>query len=122
MSEGIYDLNSFIQRLDEHGLHPDAAFWFYFSEEQQWKLIIAEVKVGTEGPKKIYRKMREILENYPDVPGLSLDDVSLTRPDSPIIALLRTAIQTGHGISGIRFKNNVINGTLIEDAYIYRLN
>ncbi|MFN2514070.1 MAG: hypothetical protein ABR568_21985 [Pyrinomonadaceae bacterium] len=27
----------------------------------------------------------------------------------------------GGGISGIRFTNNVINGTPIEDAYIYRI-
>jgi hypothetical protein len=51
-----------------------------------------------------------------------LDDVTLSRPDEPIIALLRTAIHTGPGVGGIRFKNNAINGTLIEDAYIYRMN
>lgn len=113
----------FIRKLDEHGLRPDAAFWLYFPEEQKWKLIIAEVKVGTEGPKNIYRKMRKILAHYPDeISGLSLDDVTLTRPDAPIIVLLRVAIPTGPGISGIRFKNNAINGTLIEDAYIYRVN
>jgi hypothetical protein len=114
---------AFIQRLDEHGLRPDAAFWFYFSDEQKWKLIIADVKVGTEGPKNIYQKMRKLLADYPDdISGLSLDDVTLTRPDAPIISLLRVAIRTGPGISGIRFKNNAINGTLIEDAYIYRVN
>ena len=113
----------FIRKLDEQGLRPDAAFWLYFPEEQQWKLIVAEVKVGTEGPKNIYRKMRKILADYPDeISGLSLDDVTLTRPDAPIVVLLRVAIRTGPGISGIRFKNNAINGTLIEDAYIYRVN
>ena len=46
--------------------------------------------------------------------------MSFSVPDAPVVALLRTAIRTGPGISGIRFKNNVIDGTLIEDAYIYR--
>jgi hypothetical protein len=34
---------------------------------------------------------------------------------------LRTAIRTDSGINGIRFSNNSINGTVIEDAYIYRI-
>lgn len=112
-----------VHKLDEHGVSPDAAFWLYFPEEQQWKLVIAELKVGTLGPKKIYRKIQQILAESPDeLSGLSLDDITLARPDAQIIVLLRVAIRTGPGISGIRFKNNAINGTLIEDAYIYRMN
>jgi hypothetical protein len=112
-----------VQKLDERGLQPDAALWLYFSDVQQWKLVIAEVKVGNEGPKGVYRRIQQILVEFADeIAELSLDDVVLTKPDAPIIALLRIAIRTGLGISGIRFKNNVINGVLIEDTYIYRLN
>jgi hypothetical protein len=112
-----------VRKLDEQGLRPDAALWLYFPEVQQWKLVIAELKVGTLGPKEIYRKVQQILEKSAnEITGLSLDDVALAKPDAPIIVLLRVAIPTGPGISGIRFTNNVINGTLIEDAYIYRIN
>lgn len=112
-----------VRKLDEQGVSPAAALWLYFPEEQQWKLVIAELTVGTLGPKIIYRKIQQILAVSSDeLSGLSLDDVTLARPDAPIIVLLRVAIRTGPGISGIRFKNNAINGTLIEDAYIYRMN
>jgi hypothetical protein len=112
-----------VRKLDEYGLTPDAALWLYFPEEEQWKLVVAESTLDTLGPKKIYRKIQQILaDSAEELTGLSLEDVSLTKPDAPIIALFRAAIRTGPGISGIRFKNNVINGTLIEDAYIYRLN
>ena len=53
---------------------------------------------------------------------LSLDDLALAKPDAPLVTLLRNAVRTGSGIHGIRFSNNVMNGTVIEDAYIYRLN
>ena len=53
--------------------------------------------------------------------SLSLDSVTLAKPDSLVVSLLRAAIRTEHDINGIRFTNNVINGTLVEDAYIYRL-
>ena len=111
-----------VRKLDESGIRPDAVFWFYFPDKQAWKLVIAEVKVGEQGPKEIYRQIQKILAKFPkEISGLSLDDVALAKPDAPMVALLHVALRTGPEISGIRFKNNVINGILIEDAYIYRL-
>jgi hypothetical protein len=112
----------FVRKLDEHGLSPKAALWLYNQELQQWKMVIAEKEVETLGPKEVYRKIQHIIAESAEKLGISLDDVALATPDAPIIALLRVAIRTGPEISGIRFKNNVIHGTLIEDAYIYRLN
>lgn len=112
-----------VRKLDEQGLQPNAAFWLYDPDLQEWKLIIVEVKLGTEGPKKIYKKIQDVISaSKEDMPVMSLDSVTLAKPDAPIVDLLKKAIRTGPGISGIRFTNNVINGTVIEDAYIYRLN
>lgn len=110
-----------VRKLDERGSAPDAAFWLYSPDQQVWKLVLVDVKVGKIGPREAYREVQETLADTPEIRALTLDDVSIAKPDSPILKLLRTAIHTGPSISGIRFKNNVINGTLIEDAYIYRL-
>ncbi|MCF6177955.1 MAG: hypothetical protein L3J63_01005 [Geopsychrobacter sp.] len=110
-----------VRELDQKELSPNAAFWFYFSDIETWKLIIAEMKVGQIGPRDIYKKIQNIIKKTPDCSSLNLDDVTLAKPDSPIVSLLRLAINTGPEISGIRFKQNVINGNVIEDAYIYRL-
>ena len=40
---------------------------------------------------------------------------------APLIGLLRQLIVTGPGIHGIRLSRNVVNGAMIEDAYIYRM-
>lgn len=111
-----------VQKLDESGILPDAAFWLYFPDVQKWKLVFAEVKLGTVGPKEIYKRIQETMSSLgEEIREISLDDVALAKPQAPIVALLRVAIRTGPGISGIRFTGNVINGTLVEDAYIYRL-
>ena len=111
-----------IRKMEERSIQPDAVFWFYFPDIQAWKLVIAEVEVGRKGPKKVYRQIQKFLGKFPkELKGLSLDNVALAKPDAPMVALLRVAVRTGPDISGVRFKNNVINGTLIEDAYIYRL-
>jgi hypothetical protein len=37
----------------------------------------------------------------------------------PLIQTIATMVNTGPGISGIRFSDNTINGIRISDAYIY---
>lgn len=120
--EMIESGKALIMKLDDSNVQPNAAFWFFFPDIQEWKLVLAEVNVGERGPKQVYKKIQGVISQFQDELGdLSLDNISLAKPDAPIVKLLRAAIRTGAGISGIRFKNNVINGTVIEDAYIYRL-
>jgi len=113
---------SLLKKLDDKGVQPDAAFWFYFPDLQRWKLVLAEVKLGSTGPREIYSRIQEVLSQFTqELKDLSLDSITLAKPDAPIVSLLRVAIKTGPAITGIRFTNNVINGVVIEDAYIYRL-
>lgn len=111
-----------IRQLDARGLAPDAAFWFYVPDRQEWSLVLAETKLSAKGPRWIYRQIRTaLLAIESPVPALSLDSISVVSPDHQIALLLSRALHTGPGIAGIRFTNNVIDGVPIEDAYIYRL-
>jgi uncharacterized membrane protein len=109
--------------LDQGGMQPDAALWVYQPELKSWKLVLAEAKISKDGPREVYRQIQKYLTKLPEHHRntLSLEDIALAKPDSLLIRLLKGVIKTGSGVSGIRFQNNVINGTLIEDAYIYRL-
>ncbi|HEX9652121.1 MAG TPA: hypothetical protein VGA99_00290, partial [bacterium] len=92
-----------VHELDKAGLRPAAAFWFYFPDVQAWKLVIAESRVGANGPKEVYKQVQRILSKlskYQDI--LSLMDVTLVRPDEPVVLLIRRAMRTGQGNSGIR--------------------
>lgn len=120
--EMIASGKALVSKLDDSGVQPDAAFWFYFPDIKEWKLVLAEVKVGSSGPTRVYQDIQKIISQFSDELGeLSLNHITLTKPDAPIVKLLQVGIRTGDEISGIRFTNNVINGVVIEDAYIYRL-
>ncbi len=111
-----------VQALDAAGLAPDAAFWFYLSDINAWKLVLAEMKVGSQGPREVYKQIQRTLGALSDkIKNLSLDDVAVAKPDAPVVSVLKKAVRTGPGIAGIRFSQNMIDGVLIEDAYIYRL-
>jgi hypothetical protein len=110
-----------IKKLENSNIQPDAAFWLYYPDGQKWKLVLAEVKLADEGPKKIYQKIQETLALYgEEFQDLSLEDITLAQPNASIVTLLRQAIGTRQGM-GLRFTNSVINGNFIDDAYIYRL-
>ena len=111
-----------IRKMDERKMSPEAAFWLYFPDIQAWKLVIAKAKVGISGPKETYRQIQKLLGEFAtETKRLSLNDIAVARSDAPIVALLRIALGNVTGISSIRFTANVINGVVIEDAYIYRL-
>ena len=92
------------RQLDCAPIEVIASFWLYISESEKWRLIIASPQVTKNGPKKVYRKIQDVLAKIPE--------------ESPRISLM--AIKP-EGTSGVRFSRNVINGQLIEDAYIYRM-
>ncbi len=100
----------------------EAALWFYFREQETWKLMLSIKGVEKDGPKSIYNKLQKIIVKAKIRGTLSLSEIVLAKPKSPLLNLLKMAVRTGPGISGIRFTGNVINGQLIPDSYIYRLN
>jgi hypothetical protein len=72
------------------------------------------------GTRAAYRRLQEKTKGRVS-PPVRLSEITLVGNRDPLVVLLRQAIQTGPGISRIRFTHNVINGVLIDDAVIYRL-
>lgn len=110
-----------LHQLDSSGVEVDAALWFYFSELEAWKLLLSLPGLSQQGPKAAYREVQKLFKKLGNDCGISLGDVSIAKPDSPLLRLLRTAVKIRKKACSIRFSNNVINGQLVEDAYIYRL-
>ena len=113
-----------LKRLDDAGVLVDAALWFYFPDSERWKLLLSLPTLIKKGPKVAYREVQKALRSSDKAPAISvsLDNVAIARENSPLLSAFKRAIKTGPGISRIGFSNNVIDGQLITDALIYRLN
>jgi len=110
------------RRLDEAGFVVSASLWLYIPETNAWRLIIGSPEVRTQGPKKAYKQVQSVISKMSlDLARIPLKDITVIDSNDPLLSILRVAVKTGDGISGIRFTRNVINGTPIEDAYIYRI-
>lgn len=110
------------RRLDEARFIVLASLWFFTPETGGWRFVIGSPEVRTRGPRWAYKKVQSVTSRMPNAQAkIPLKDITVIDSNDPLIKLLKVAIKTGDGLSGIRFTNNVINGTPIEDAYIYRL-
>ncbi|MCL0065897.1 hypothetical protein M1N79_03330 [Dehalococcoidia bacterium] len=112
-----------VERLDESKSDVQAAFWMFIPDEKRWKLIIVSQFVKQDGPRQFYKRVVEANKKADESESVvSLNDVGVADTSDTLVNLLRAAISTGDAISGIRFSRNTINGTFIEDSYIYRIN
>lgn len=111
-----------VEALDKLNVLVKGAFWLLLPEQHAWRLVIAAPEVRQLGPKAMYRKIRTAFsKNSASTTAIGTKDISVVDDRTPLFLLLRSAVSTGPGIGGIRFSRNVINGQLIEDAYLYRL-
>jgi len=113
-----------VRTLDDSGLDVVAAFWFYVSDSDTWRLFIASPTVDQEGPKAVYERIQNVLSEKGHEFRISLRDISVISPDHSLVKVLNSVIRTGPTptISSIRFTHNTVNNVFIEDAYIYRMN
>ena len=109
------------EALDSAAIPLTASLWFFDPDASEWRLIVASPQVDEIGPLKMYGLIQKVLKKLINQIDLPLRKISAVSPNDPLIRLLRSAVKTGTGISGIRFTHNTINGVFVEDAYIYRL-
>ena len=110
------------RRLDSARFTVSAALWLYTPETSGWRFVIGSPEVRTRGPRWAYKQVQSVVSKMPEAQAkIPLKEITVIDSNDPFINLLKVAMKTGDGISGIRFTKNVINGTPIEDAYIYRI-
>ena len=113
-----------VDALDRAGRSPDAALWLYSPDATAWTLLLADAKLGSDGPRKIYRivqKTLQALRIQNQIEQLSLEHIALEKPDAPLMRRLSQIVGTSPRLDGLRSTKSVVNGTLIGDSYIYRL-
>ncbi|MEX1253352.1 MAG: hypothetical protein WEE64_03335 [Dehalococcoidia bacterium] len=111
--------NDLVKALDASRFEVDAAYWYYLSDPDRWRLIIASPIVDREGPRKAYDRILTVLEGMPS-PKIAFDQVSVVSPRDHVVRSLSRAAKTGPETAGMRISRSTIDGVFVEDAYIYR--
>ena len=92
-----------------------AAFWHYFSEDLEWRLVIVSPTVDRSGPLAAYGRVRRAIESI-NTTRLRLSDVTLIGPnDEEYLALRPTISNSAYFTSGAAPSHNFF------ENYIYQL-
>lgn len=111
-----------LEVLDRHGFRARACFWLYFEESERWRFVVASPDVRVRGPRAAYRKVEALARKLPRSAELfGPGDLTLLRDNDPLVVALGRAFPKRPRISGIRLTASAVSGTVIDDAYIYRL-
>jgi len=109
-----------IEHFDNEGLKIKIAFWFLDEEIDRWYLYISTSSVQSEGSREVYKSILKSMQKIKT--EIRIDDIKVIPYDSKMAKVFRDMIKTDKGINNIRFQNNILNGLLIKDALIYRVN
>ena len=120
-SEMIEAGSALIERLRESGQEIPDAVWRYLPEPELWRLFLATPLVKSKGPTTAYKAVLAVLTAHEEELSMfDLPDITVVAPDDSVLDPFRTVLKKSNP-SGIRLRNNAINGKYIEDAYIYRV-
>jgi hypothetical protein len=110
-----------VNALDRSKFILSGALWFYYSNLDEWRLLLVTPLVDLIGPNKAYTIVYNVIQDE-RFSSISIVNISVLSPTNRLIQLLRVALRTDpKAISQIRFTSNTINNEFIEDALIYRL-
>lgn len=111
-----------VRNLDDAKIPVQAALWLYKPEPDVWHLVIASPLVNSVGPKAAYALIDNIVRDQLGDEDISITEISVVRPNDPLISALRKADKSGPDVAGMRITGTAIGNTYIENAYIYRVN
>jgi hypothetical protein len=97
-----------------------AAFWYFVSSGNRWKLMLASPQVETEGLQHAYEVVHKALRTIPEEFG-GLRAISVVWPNHETVRALASAIGTERKVGGMRVFQRMGNGRYIDDAYVYRM-
>jgi len=106
--------------LDEAGWPVVASFWYYESDYNRWKLMLASPRMTSDGAKEAYGTVIRTLDALRQ-PRSNVNHITVIEPDDPIVRALASEVQTGWTIGGKLHTARAINGRYIDDAFLYRI-
>lgn len=105
--------------LDTTGMAPSGAAWIHDAESEVWFFLLVTPLIDELGPYWIYERLMRLFALRPLPEGISPLDLRIYSPlEAGIVALAR-AIRVDDG--QVEMRNCVINGMIIDHAFIYRM-
>jgi hypothetical protein len=109
-----------VKVLDEAHFPVTAAAWIYFSDADEWRLVIRSPKAEKDLQAALL-ELAKAMDAKGDLRArIDLSRIKLVPPKDKMLAAIGRFVRVD-GTSDVRFSRNVVDGVYIDDALIYRL-
>lgn len=97
-----------------------AAFWLYYADSEEWRLVIATPLVDEKGPLNTYSGLQRLLLEIQPA-DLYLQNIAVISAGDPLAKAFPRAMHFPPNVPYIHVTRSTVGGTYVEDAYLYRL-
>lgn len=119
----ISDSIALIKLLDEQGDQVSSAFWHYFPDAEEWRLMLAGPTFDKLLPKEeaqAYQLLAEAL-TASHAASLTIAEVKLVRSDHSLVETARRIIATPRaGVVRAHFTDTTVNGVFVKEMVVLR--
>jgi hypothetical protein len=119
----ITDAIALVRKLDDMGVPPTIAVWYYYDDADEWRLVLAGPAFDELLKKQepaAYRRVAEAMTALSPA-SLTLSDVKLLNTQAALMKAVRMLIRTpANAIARAHFTNNSLNGIFIKEMFLLR--
>jgi hypothetical protein len=119
----VADSVKLVEELDRQGDSPSNALWYFFSDADVWRLLVAGPTFDPLLPKEeghAYQPIARALGKL-DLLSLTIANVKLVRTDDPVLVATKFVVKTpAHGVVRAHFRDNTFNGIFVKEMLVLR--
>ncbi len=119
----VSDSVKLVEELDKQGDVPSNALWYYFSDAEEWRLLVAGSTFDSLLPKnegQAYQKVATAITKAA-LDSLTIADVKVVRTDDSLLVATKFAMQTpARGVVRAHFRDNTFNGIFVKEMLVLR--
>jgi len=123
VESSVTDSVKLVAELDKQGDTPSNVVWYYFSDAEVWRLLVAGKAFDALLPRdesQAYQKISRAIGNAM-LTSLSIADVKLVRTDDSLLVATKFVIKTpAHGVVRAHFRDNTFNGIFVKEMLVLR--
>ena len=111
-----------IETLDQSGLSPKIAFWYYAPAREEWRLAMSIPIVDRIGSLKGYGKIASVMKKLRPPLGMYLSDIHLEDSSGRVVSAVKAAVRPKkRAVDAFKNINRYADAEYIQDAYVYRI-
>jgi methionine salvage enolase-phosphatase E1 len=119
----VTDSVELIKQLDKQGDDPTNVLWYFYSDAEEWRLLIAGPAFDKLLPKdehQAYQKIAKAIGGA-KLNTLTIADVKLIRTDDAVLKATRFALKTPQSaVVRTYFRDNTFNGIFVKEMLVMR--